>query len=158
MFTVKSSISGSFDDFNSSFDKKKHGIKINITSGKRLNEVTSQMTTSRKEAYPIMPVIKSFLDIQKNILTGPLSVNSLLIVEGRRLKFNQDDKQQGVYLQSESSSELIKAGTIVENTNARLILLIPEVLPGKYRLLVKAVFRNSKMMRTTISKETIQIM
>ncbi|MCG8581730.1 MAG: DUF4469 domain-containing protein [Bacteroidales bacterium] len=158
MYTIKPSIGGSFDDYNSPFDSKKHSVKMNITSGKRLNKVTTRIKPRRKTGESLMPVIKRFLDIKNKSLDGPVAVGSLLVIRGNRLKFDPDDDRQGVYLQMDGSAKVIKADIVAENTNARLLLQVPEMQPGQYRVLVKTVYRNSKMLRTAFSKDKIQVM
>ncbi|MDR1072822.1 MAG: DUF4469 domain-containing protein [Treponema sp.] len=129
-------IKGVFNSPTEGFDPEKHTVAVELHQGvelrKELNMVSVSVLGKAESNFFIAQVV--------DMRTG--SVNDLLTpgrnarITGGKLKVEGEDSSCGVYFVNEADGSRVKVDEedIVENQNARLLIVIPALASGTYRL------------------------
>lgn len=147
MFSIQSSITGRFNNFNSSFTPELNEVKIRLQPGRRLQNVALKIDLQKKNNHPINPVIHSIRDRYNKHHAMKDKAGGFIIIKGERLKINVEDEQQGLFFISNETQQEYKVTNLINNKPSELMLLIPEIPEGEYMIELRVVFRNSKMLR-----------
>jgi hypothetical protein len=101
----------------------------------------------KSEGYLPCPLIKSFTDMSTGEGNSVLTPGGPAMIRGIRLKFDPDDMEQGVFLETENRRPLRIPG-VLRNVFSQIVLMVPADLPpGTYRLIVKSKL-NTQQLRT----------
>ena len=98
LINTSMSISGVFDGATDSFDSSRHNVNINITPGTKLKETLSKVKTQKVEATSTDPFVTEVKDIVSGVVNECLTAGGILQAAGSRLKFDNADEAQGVFL------------------------------------------------------------
>ena len=132
------SISGVFDGATDSFDSSRHNVNINITPGTKLKETLAKVKTQKVEAASTDPFITEVKDIVSGKVNESLTKGGILQAVGARLKFDNSDEAQGVFLVPETGSA-VRCGVVAENKPARVMAMIPaDITAGTYYLEIRS--------------------
>ena len=138
LINTSMSISGVFDGATDSFDSSRHNVNINITPGTKLKETLSKVKTQKVEAASTDPFITEVKDIVSGKVNESLTKGGILQAVGARLKFDNSDEAQGVFLVPETGSA-VRCGVVAENKPARVMAMIPaDITAGTYYLEIRS--------------------
>jgi hypothetical protein len=156
-------IRGVFDSPAEPFNPEKHSILAEFHQGAELRRELAAVSVSilgRAEA-------NFFIAQVTDMRTG--SVNDLLTpgrnarIAGSKLKIAGKDDACGVYFANADTQERIKVDTmdIVENQNARLLVVIPALAAGTYKLEITTQYTGGsaslKEPRTTVFDRSLTV-
>ena len=138
LINTSMSISGVFDGATDSFDSSRHNVNINITPGTKLKETLSKVKTQKVEAASTDPFVTEVKDIVSGKVNESLTKGGILQAVGARLKFDNSDEAQGVFLVPETGSA-VRCGVVAENKPARVMAMIPaDITAGTYYLEIRS--------------------
>ena len=148
MFNIAPSITGTFETEEEKFDKSKHQVNLNINPGTRLSKIIDLIPVEKVATDKRLPVLKSFTDIITETKNADLTPGGIGHIKGDLLKVDTTDAQQGVFFIDKNSVET-QVASIARNKPTELIFMIPNTLAqGSYRVEVRAIFPNTKNLRT----------
>ena len=138
LINTSMSISGVFEGATDSFDTSRHTVNINITPGTKLKETLSKVKTQKVEAASTDPFVTEVKDIVSGKVNESLTKGGILQAVGARLKFDNSDEAQGVFLVPETGSA-VRCGVVAENKPARVMAMIPaDITAGTYYLEIRS--------------------
>ena len=135
------SIQGSFDGETDSFDPDENSLKVNYKMGKTIrNILENQVVVQTNGAATVGPVINSVEDSMTKSLNSQLSPNGVLVINGSCLKIQGDNEENGVYFVPVGGGDPIKAAYLALNMPSQLVVPIPNLSDGTYRVRVTTQF------------------
>ena len=138
LINTSMSISGVFDGATDCFDSSRHNVNINITPGTKLKETLAKVKTQKVEAASTDPFVTEVKDIVSGKVNESLTKGGILQAVGARLKFDNSDEAQGVFLVPETGSA-VRCGVVAENKPARIMAMIPaDITAGTYYLEIRS--------------------
>jgi hypothetical protein len=148
-FTASVHIKGVFNSPNDTFDPNKHTIVFEFHQGEEMRERLSNI------AVDILGVANSSLSIAQvtDVKTG--SVNNLLTpyhnlkIAGYKIKIAGDNPDNSVYFHSIMEGYRVKvdASDIVVNNPSELIIVIPNLSAGTYKVEVTTQYGGTKPLK-----------
>ena len=152
LINTSMSISGVFDGATDSFDSSRHNVNINITPGTKLKETLAKVKTQKVEAASTDPFVTEVKDIVSGKVNESLTKGGILQAVGARLKFDNTDEAQGIFLVPETGNA-VRCGIVAENKPARVMAMIPaDITAGTYYLEIRSKFvgssKESKILKT----------
>lgn len=135
-FAAAASIRGSFGSKHDKFDKEKHAVTYKFTQGtvlrKKASETQAEILHISGSSYGIQHV----LDNHSGSINDLLTPSNALKMKGVKLKLVGTHPDVGIYFINETTGERTKvpAFDVVINQNSQLVVVIPELQPGSYRL------------------------
>jgi len=135
-FTASAKIKGSFNNKNDKFEAERHGVTFKFTQGsvmrKKAVETQAEILHIASVNYGIQHVQDNHSGSENDLLTP----SNALKIKGVNLKLIGTHPDVGVYFINEATGTRIKVATedVVINQNSRLLILIPPLEAGSYRL------------------------
>ena len=138
LINTSMSISGVFEGATDSFDASRHTVNINITPGTKLKETLAKVKTQKVEAASTDPFVTEVKDIVSGVVNECLTAGGILQAAGSRLKFDNTDEAQGVFLVPETGNA-VRCNIVAENKPARIMAMIPaDITAGTYYLEIRS--------------------
>ena len=136
-FTAIAQVRGVFANQMEKFDPKKHVILFRFNQGdllrKELPKVNVQITGMGDSAT----VISHVVDKKTGEVNDLITPGGMLKIRGGKLKIAGDNPENGVYFQDEEGNQFkVEHRDIVTNNPSELMVEIPQLIPGKYRLII----------------------
>lgn len=158
LVSLSVSIKGVFNGPGDSFDPSRHQFNVIATPKRDLETWVQKNAQSQKvEADRPEPMPQRFIDITTGELNSLITAGSVVNIEGRRLKFDADDPEQGVFFVADDGTAS-RAEKIARNTPSELIVVVPDDLPsGNYTLEVRAILRGVSDVRTGELPHTLTV-
>jgi len=150
-FVANAQVRGVFNDSKETFDPKKHSVLFRFNQGALLRKEIPNVSVQ------VMGVGDTSIQISHVVDTKTGSVNDLITplgtlkIKGGKLKIVGDNPQVGVWFENEEKGEAFKveSNDMVVNNPSELIVIIPQLEKGKYRLVI----RNQYSASNTLLKE-----
>ena len=135
-FMAQANIKGSFKSSKDNYDPKRHRVDISFWPGVKSREKASKMKAEILDVIPMNFGIWRITDVQTGLEVRKLVMNRVIIISGEKIKITGDDPRAGLYLiNTESGNEIhMSASDLYKNGNAKIMLIVPELLPGNYQL------------------------
>ncbi|RJE74718.1 DNA-binding domain-containing protein [Reichenbachiella sp. MSK19-1] len=157
LLRISPSIQGVFTDPQDNFDRSRHILRLNVTSGSRISQISNVLKVEKVTAKAPQPTPVDFTDV-KTTSNETLSPGGVGVLTGSRLKVNQEDTQQGIFIIGADGTET-RVTTYIRNMPSNLIFMIPDTLTaGIYQIDIRTIFQKSKTIRSgTLSTDlTVQ--
>lgn len=149
------SITGKFDDEEDYFDPNRHQIRVNISSTVLFKKAMQLFKLRRVDKRSHQALIKSFTDVihkKKNQIFSP---GNIAVINGRRLSFDTEDKDQGLFFVNKNSTAY-KAEKIGVVEPSRIVFIIPDEIPkGSYSLEIRSRKDSDGYIRTSYFSNTL---
>jgi hypothetical protein len=135
-FTVVAHLKGVFNSPSETFNKTKHTLLFNFNQGamlrKEIDTVDVQILGVADSALSVMQVI----DVKSGSVNDMLTINRNLRINGNKLKIAGDSANTGVYFVNQDTQARTKvdASDFVTNNPSELVIVIPELPAGTYRV------------------------
>ena len=137
MINVTATITGVFNSPQESFDPAKHKVNIRIKPASKMRETARTMKLERISPPSRIPLIEDFYDVaSKNYRSSITSLNPVRIL-GDRLRFDEEDEQQGVFFINAEDQQETPAEMIVDNDPSKLTFMAPDLPDGLYYVEVR---------------------
>jgi len=146
LVNVSLSIKGVFTGEDANFDPSRHSVRINVIPGTSLREITGDVQVSRIKGRSPQPAPLYLDDLVSGSRNDKLSPNNIARLKGCHLKFDPSDPDQGIFLIAGNGAET-RISLVSYNKPSRLDFLVPGLAKGIYRLEVRAIIKNTKIIR-----------
>jgi hypothetical protein len=135
-FTASVHIKGVFDSPNEQFNRDKHTVLFEFQQGsllrKELETVNVEVLGVAETGLSILQVV----DVKTGSINDLLTPNRNLKIAGHKLKIAGDNPANGVYFVNQDTQERrqVEPSDVVTNNPSELIVVIPELTAGEYKL------------------------
>jgi hypothetical protein len=143
IFNLSPSVKRIFYVADQSFNSASHSVKINISAGLRLREISLQVSVERVKGSSPKPDIEYLDDLSSDTGTEQLTSGNNARIQGDHLKFEATDPEQGIYLIVADGTET-KVIVVSHKKLTRFDFLVPALNPGEYKIEVRAVIYKGK--------------
>ena len=153
LFNTSLAIQGKFENGDDVFDPKRHTLKVNATAGTMLREAAGKIRLTKVQGTTSAPWISGVRDTLADAedRSGNLKAGSVIEITGARLKFDNADSEQGVFLVGESGE--IRCTQVVDNKPAKVLFVLPkDTAAGSYTLEVRTKNTGNKTDGKTLKK------
>lgn len=135
-FKAAAKINGTFNSSNDEFDSERHKVNFKFSQGNTMRRIATETKAEIMHIIPFNFVIGKVTDCFTDSVSELLTPGRNLIINGVKIKLIGDDPNVGVYFINESTAERTKvpANEVALNQNNKLIITIPQIEKGEYRL------------------------
>src|SRR5699024_8370108 len=145
---ISPSIPGVFNSAADTFDPSRHHKALNTNRGSLIGEVARNLSVEKVEAVTPRPNLQMLRDVSSGTSNETLTPGGPAELIGNRLKSDQENPEQGIFLIASDRSET-RVETIIHNMPSHQIFMIPEGLAsGGYPVEVRASQKNSDTIRS----------
>lgn len=146
LFRISLSIAGRFQGTDDRFDPSRHRVKVNINARPQLKAIAKRISVQKVAGQRTKPVLLHFYDYVTGEIDSVATMGGGARITGKLLKFDEDDKRQGVFIVNASGASTIWiGGKFLRNTGGELIFRLPAHLPpGRYKVEVRTVYKGNK--------------
>lgn len=149
LVNIRSDVKGKFVDDEDNFDPGRHKVKINVTAGKRLRAISSDIKPVKIFSQKPLPKPLSYYDQMSDTTNNIVTPGDAAKLTGLRLKFDEDDPEQGVYFINKDTREETKVErSMLTNMPSELIFMNPDLPSGTYLLEIRSIVYNTGHVRT----------
>lgn len=135
-FMAQANVKGSFNSLSDKYDPQRHSVDISFWPGALSRGRASKMKAEIQDVGSLNFGIWRITDVQTGLEVRKLVMNRVIIISGEKIKITGDDPKAGLYLiNTESGNEIhFSASDLYKNGNAKIMFIVPELLPGNYQL------------------------
>jgi hypothetical protein len=141
-FTASTHIKGVFDSPNEQFDPEKHTLLFEFHQGAQLRRELDAVEVQIEGVADTGLAITQVIDVKTGSVNDLLTPNRNLKIAGHKLKIAGEQANIGVYFVNQTTQERTKveADDMVTNNPSELIIIIPLLAAGTYRVEVATQF------------------
>lgn len=148
LINIQASIQGTFADEDERMYPGRQRMVLKALPGKRLGALIKRLKAEKVAPKYPCPEPKQLEDIFSDTSNRNITPGGIIRLRGKRLKFDSEDIQQGIFLTRAGHAQPLRLGKAVTNTPSQLLMKVPDDLPaGEYRLEVHAIVGNSTEIR-----------
>ena len=144
-FTAQASIRGSFLSPAEKFNADRHSISFDFNQGSLLRKELGNVEVNILGVADVSLFIAQVVDVKTGSVNDLLTPNRNLRISGGKIKIAGDNEQNGVYFVNTQTNERVKvdATDIVNNNPSELLVVIPALSAGEYKLELATQFSGS---------------
>lgn len=139
-------VEGTFLHGADEFDRKRHRLRIRVIPDEQLYSELYDVHMERAEGREIRPNPVNYIDVATGERRGRITPNDLGRVFGDELQFDPADPRQGAFFVAEDKTET-RVRSVAINQPTQLVLLVPDLAPGRYKLAVRNAAEKSGELR-----------
>jgi len=145
-FTAGTQIRGVFSNPSETFDGEKHSILFQFSQGERLRALIPNIEVNIIGIADATNVVHQITDVNSGSINDILTPNCNLKIHGSKIKIAGENPDNGIFLVNTKTGERTKADTndIAVNKPSELIIIIPNLATGNYRLELATQYTGSK--------------
>jgi hypothetical protein len=141
------SLKGVFEGDEDSFDPSRHQAMARVSAGRRLRRGLEGVEVVKDEVPSQAPKPLTYADIVSGIKNQVLTPGEGALLTGYRLRFEQGDPEQGIFLIAEDGTAT-PVERLIKVMPSEVSLIAPALSAGTYTLEVRAnVNGNGKILR-----------
>jgi hypothetical protein len=144
-FTASVHIHGTFDSKTDTFDPQRHTVLFEFHQGALLRKELELVDIEIKGVAETGIVIAQVTDVKTGSINDLLTPNRNLKIAGHRIKIAGEKDENGVYfidLDTQKETK-VDASDFVTNNPSDLVVVIPDLAAGTYRLKISTQFGNN---------------
>lgn len=143
-FTANVQIRGIFDSKLETFNNDKHSVLFRFNQGEILRKELKNVSVEILGVAENEIIISHVVDAKTGSVNDMLSPGKNLKIKGSKLRVVGDNSNVGIYFINETTQERVKVQTseIVVNNPSELIIVIPDLNSGQYKLEIINQFAN----------------
>ncbi|MDR1984449.1 MAG: DUF4469 domain-containing protein [Prevotellaceae bacterium] len=148
-FTASVHIKGVFNNPQESFNPQKHKVLFEFHQGSTLRKELELVNVEIVGVAETGAMIAQVNDVKTGSINDLLTPNRNLIISGHKIKIAGDSATNGIYFVNNDTQEISKVDPtdIITNNPSELIIVIPALATGAYRLEVTTQYGgNSKQL------------
>jgi len=148
-FLAGTVIKGVFDSPQEKFDPKKHSVNFQFNQGAFLIKELPTIEVEIMGIAEVSTYIGQVTDIKTGTVNELLTPGRNLRINGSKLKLVGENPEVGIYFINQSTNESIKvdASDVVNNNPSELIIVIPQLTAGNYRLEIATQYAVSSLLK-----------
>lgn len=146
---IAPAIGGVFESINDGFDSLRHKIRLNINAGVLLREAQKKIRVEKVAATEHTPVITQVLDVKSGTINDLLTPGRNLKISGNKVKIAGDSARNGIFFVDVNTGTRVKVdeSDIVTNNPSELIVIVPELAAGNYKVEVTTQYSGSSTLK-----------
>ncbi|MFC2330810.1 MAG: DUF4469 domain-containing protein [Treponema sp.] len=130
-------VAGVWETENAQFDEKIHNRTADMIPTMELRNIFDKITVKVLGAKEDSAKIASVTDTVTGLKDGTITIGDDIMIEGEKLKINEDDVEQGVFFITEDGSEFKTERRLSINKPSQLMARVPKNVPeGKVTIKV----------------------
>jgi len=144
-FTASVSIKGVFDSPVEKFNAAKHTVMFDFNQGSLLRKELAAVTVEITGVADTSAYIAQVVDVKTGSVNDLITVGRNLKITGSKIKIAGNNPTNGIYFVDNVTNESIKvdATDIVTNNPSELIIIIPPLTLGEYRIEIVTQYSSS---------------
>ncbi len=143
-FTASAHIRGTFDDPKETFDPAKHTISFDFQQGALLRAEAVNIDVAVLGVADSGLEVSRVLDVKSGSINNRVTQNYNLRISGQKLKIAGTHPDVGVWFVQDNGNALkVDPTDLVTNNPSELVIVVPTMLPGEYKLKVVTQFSGS---------------
>ena len=148
-FTASVSIRGVFGSPNEKFNAAKHTVMFDFNQGSLLRKELANVTVEITGVADTAAYIAQVIDVKTGSVNDLLTVGRNLKIAGSKIKIAGDNPANGVYFVNQATQNRTQVDTtdMVTNNPSELVIVIPELAAGEYKLELVTQFTNSTFLK-----------
>jgi hypothetical protein len=148
-FTAVPQIKGTFTSPEEQFNPEKHSLLFQFNQGDTLRDELPSVEVEIMGVADTGLNISQVTDVKTGSVNDRLTPNRNLRITGRKIRVSGDNEANGVYFVNQSSGESTKVdpSDLVTNNPSELVIVIPELAAGTYKLQVTTQFNPNKLLK-----------
>ena len=150
-FTSGACIRGSFLSPTEKFNAEKHSVSFEFNQGSLLRKELGSVEVNILGVAEVSTFIAQVTDVKTGSVNDLLTPNRNLRVSGGKIKIAGENEANGVFFVNTQTNERVKvdATDIVNNNPSELIIVIPALVAGEYKLEITTQFSatNGKLLK-----------
>jgi len=148
-FTASPLIKGVFSSPQETFDPEKHTLLFQFNQGDTLRDELSSVEVEIMGVADTALSILQVTDVKTGSINDLLTPNRNLKINGFKIKVSGENEANGVYFVNQTSGESTKIdpSDVVTNNPSELMVVIPELAAGTYKLQVTSQFGISSLLK-----------
>lgn len=148
-FTASPLIKGVFSNSQETFNAEKHALLFQFNQGDILRGELSSVEIEIMGVADTALNILQVTDVKTGSVNDLLTPNRDLKINGSKIKVSGEKEVNGVYFVNQTSDESTKVdpSDIVTNNPSELIIVIPELAAGTYKLQVTTQFNRPALFK-----------
>jgi len=132
-------IKGVFNGPGDTFDPARHHIDVGANPGSELREaIRAAARVEKVEAVKPAPNPVEYRDVGSDTTNDSVTVGNIGQLTGSRLKYDDKEADEGIYLIADSDGTTTKVTTLQKNKPSQLVFLVPNVATGAHHMEVRA--------------------
>ena len=143
-FTANTTVRGVFNSSDEHFDPKKHSILFRFNQGDLLRKQIPNVSVQVMGVGDTNIQISHVIDAKTGSVNDLITPNGTLKIKGGKLKIVGENPQIGVYFEQVGDAEgddvgesvKVAENDIVVNNPSELIVVIPPLAKGRYKLVI----------------------
>lgn len=154
---IRPSIQGVFTDKDDTFDPLRHQIRFSARLGKYYNETASNVSAEKVAMVSNDPLPGELEDVTSGTINETITPGGTAVLEGLRMKFDQEDANQGIFFIDSNNAET-RVDRIITQRTQKVVFVIPAGLAaGSYSLEVRVLPSGNKNMKKAQLKDKLTI-
>ena len=143
-FTANAQVRGVFNNRNEAFNPKKHSVLFRFNQGDLLRKEIPNIQVQVMGVGETGIIISHVVDSKTGSVNDLLTPGGVLKIKGGKLKIAGDHPEVGVFFEDEAANRTqVEMNDIIMNKPAELMVQIPALPAGKYRLAIRTQFSGS---------------
>lgn len=150
-FTVGTQIKGVFNSPKETFNANKHAIYFLFNQGDILRKELSNIEVSIIGVAETGCEIAQVTDVKTGSVNDVITTGRNIKIKGSKIKLAGDDATVGVSFIEQTTGLITRVDMwdIVSNNPSELIIVVPEMIEGKYILEIRTQYCGSNNLKTT---------
>jgi hypothetical protein len=136
-FSIHPNVGGVFHAPNESHDHKKHPITFRFGALAKLRALVKNIDVEVEGIADTHGYIMEFTDITSETVNETATPMGMFTLTGYKLKVEGDHPDVGVYFEQIGGTTKVKTGKLAENTQSKLIGVVPPCPAGYYKIVVR---------------------
>ena len=125
--------------------------------GKYYNQTARDIKIEKVEPVSNNPQPEELGDVTSGTVNEILTPGRAAVLTGLRLKFNVDDREQGIFFVA-ADNTVARVSKIITLTNSQVIFIIPpELVAGEYTLEVRVLPKGNKTVKKGLLKDKLTV-
>ncbi len=148
-FTAKMHIKGVFDSPTERFNPEKHTLSVEFQQGALLRKELQTVEVEILGVADTALVVLQVTDVKSGSINDLITPNRNLKIAGHKLKIAGENENNGVYFinQATQARTKVDSSDMVTNNPSELIIIIPELAAGSYKLEVVTQYAVSSFLK-----------
>lgn len=148
-FTASTHIKGVFNSPNETFNSSKHTLSFEFQQGSQLRKEINTVEVDILGVADASLFVGQVIDVKTGSVNDLLTANRNLKISGNKLKIAGENEANGIYFINQSTQERTKvdATDIVTNNPSELIIVIPALAAGTYKVEITTQYTPSNLLK-----------
>jgi len=147
-FTANAQVRGVFDSSKETFNPEKHSILFRFNQGDILRKEIPNVTVQIMGVGDSGIVISHVVDSKTGSVNDLITPIGTLKIKGGKLKIAGDNPDIGVYFEDQYNNRYkVEENDIIVNNPSELIVMIPSLPAGSYKLVVNTQYAVSSLLK-----------